>query len=155
MAPAEIQIPESVQVEHATIHAALHEALQAPGAIGAAARALVEVLQPHFEREEEIALPPLGVVATLAAGQALPAATAYAVLAMTDALRAELPRMLEEHQAIHAAVDKLRAAARAESVVQYQQLADQLALHAKTEEEVLYPTAILVGDIIRARMENE
>ena len=29
---------------------------------------------------------------------------------------------------------------------------DPLALHAKTEEEVLYPAAILVGDVIRARL---
>ena len=30
-------------------------------------------------------------------------------------------------------------------------LAETLAAHAQTEEEVLYPAAILVGDIIRAR----
>jgi hypothetical protein len=29
--------------------------------------------------------------------------------------------------------------------------AEQLALHARTEEEVLYPTAVLVGEIIRGR----
>ena len=74
-----------------------------------------------------------------------------AVLAMTDSLRRELPRMLEEHARIRAAVDALRLAASTEQNPKVRQLADQLALHAQTEEEVLYPAAVLVGDLIRAR----
>ena len=62
--------------------------------------------------------------------------------------------MLEEHTHIRAAVEKLHAAARAEQAVRQEQLAEQLALHAQTEEEVLYPAAILVADILRARMQR-
>ena len=36
----------------------------------------------------------------------------------------------------------------------YERLANDLALHAQTEEELLYPAAILVGDIIRARLRS-
>jgi regulator of replication initiation timing len=72
-------------------------------------------------------------------------------LAMTDALRKELPRMLEEHKRIRAATEKLRIAAREEKAPAQEQLAETLAAHAQTEEEVLYPAAVLVGDIIRAR----
>ena len=53
--------------------------------------------------------------------------------------------MLAEHVKIRAAVDALRAAAKAEKAVEAERLADELALHAETEEEVLYPAAILVG----------
>ena len=35
--------------------------------------------------------------------------------------------------------------------VVHEQFAEELLLHAQSEEEVLYPAAILVGDIIRAR----
>jgi iron-sulfur cluster repair protein YtfE (RIC family) len=70
---------------------------------------------------------------------------------MTNALRAELPRMIEEHKPIRAAVEKLRSVARAEGLLKYEQLAEQLALHAQTEEEVLYPAAVLAGDVIRMR----
>jgi hypothetical protein len=59
--------------------------------------------------------------------------------------------MLDEHKRIRAAVEELRVAARAEQSIRYEQLAEQLALHAQTEEEVLYPAAILVGEIVRAR----
>ncbi|MCE8002887.1 hemerythrin domain-containing protein [Billgrantia ethanolica] len=150
-----IPIPESVQAEHEEIHATLVEATQASGEVGMAAKELARVLHPHFVREEQIALPPLGLLASLAAGDQLPEAVLAAALSMTDSLRAELPRMLEEHTAIRAAVERLRLAARAEHATKYERLAEQLALHAQTEEQVLYPAAILVGDIIRPRLHNK
>ena len=145
-----IAIPQSLQTEHEEIHKALVDATRAPGRVGAAAKELAAVLDPHFERENQIALPPLGLLAPLAAGKT--PAGLQEVLAMTDALRKELPRMLEEHQRIRAATEKLRTAARDEKASAHEQFAEVLAAHAQTEEEILYPAAILVGDIIRARM---
>lgn len=149
--PVAFTIPASIQTEHEAIHSELVQATKAPGAVGAAARDLADVLHPHFVREEQIALPPLGLLEPLAAGKPVPDATLKQVLAMTDSLRAELPRMLEEHEKIRAAVEKLGEAARAQKSEKAVTLAEELAAHARTEEEVLYPAAILVGDIIRAR----
>jgi hypothetical protein len=146
-----IEIPESIRVEHEAIHSALVEATRAPGRVGAAAKALAAVLHPHFVREEEIALPPLGLLAPLSRGEQLPEAMLSAAGKMTSVLRAELPRMLEEHARIRAAVAALRDAARAEGAAAQQALAAELALHAQTEEEVLYPAALVVGDLIRLR----
>ena len=142
-------IPASVQAEHDDIHEELTAALAMPGGIGKAAKAVADALHAHFQREEEIALPPLGLLGPLAAGE-MPL-SADDVLEMTDALKRELPDMLEEHKRIHAAVAQLRTAARDERMPRVERLADQLALHAQTEEEVLYPAAILVGEVIRAR----
>lgn len=133
-----------LQTEHQAIHRALEEATTAPGRVGAAAKELAAVLGPHFKREDEIALPPLGLLAPLAAGET--PAGIEAALTMTDALRKELPRMLEEHKRIRAATETLRAAAREAKASVHEQFAEDLALHARTEEEVLYPAAILVGD---------
>jgi hypothetical protein len=144
-----VHIPEPIRIEHQAIHGALVQATKAPGRTGEAAKELAAVLHPHFVREEEIALPPLGLLEPLSKGQRPEGMDA--VLEMTDALKRELPRMLEEHTRIHAAVEKLRAAAREERVASAEKLADDLALHAQTEEQVLYPAAILVGDLIRAR----
>ncbi|MBN8735821.1 MAG: hypothetical protein J0H27_06095 [Xanthomonadales bacterium] len=149
-----IRIPESVQVEHQEIHSTLVEATRAPGQVGVAAMELAEVLDPHFAREEQIALPPLGLLAPLAAGTRLPKAVVSEALSMTDSLRAEMPRMLEEHKAIHAAVEKLHLAAQAAHATKYERLAEQLSLHAQTEEQVLYPAALLVGDILRSRSQG-
>ena len=146
-----LEIPESIRREHEAIHSALVAATRAPGRVGTAARALADVLDPHFVREEEIALPPLGLLAPLAAGEALPSSTSSTAATMMAALRAEMPKMLAEHVRIHAAVADLRAAAEAVGAEAQVELADELALHARTEEEVLYPAALLVGDLLRAR----
>jgi hypothetical protein len=145
-----IVIPPSLQAEHEEIHTALAAATRAPGQVGGAAKALAALLDPHFERENQIALPPLGLLAALAAGGSPDGA--QDALAMTDALRKELPRMLEEHKRIRAATEQLRTAASKEKATMHEEFAMRLAAHARTEEEVLYPAAILVGEIIRARM---
>jgi hypothetical protein len=149
MARNAIEIPESIRREHEAIHSALVAATQAPGRVGMAAKALADVLHPHFVREEEIALPPLALLAPMAAGSTLPEPTLSTAAEMTSALRAEMPRMLEEHVRIRAAVGELRAAAESAGAEAQVELADELALHARTEEEVLYPAALLVGDLLR------
>ena len=138
-----------MRVEHAEIHEELVRATKLSGPVGEAARSLAAILHPHFVREEEIALPPLGLLAPLARGE--PTAEMRDVLVMTDALRAELPRMLEEHEAIRAATARLGAVARTERDERVAELARKLELHARSEEEMFYPAAVLVGDIVRAR----
>ncbi len=64
---------------------------------------------------------------------------------MTDKLKAELPLMLAEHKAIVAALDHLVKAATDAGKTEPAHFAEKLKLHAQTEEEVLYPTAILSG----------
>lgn len=140
-------IPASIKAEHEAIHAELVAATRLPDPVGKAARDLAAVLDPHFVREEEIALPPLGALQSLARRQ--PVENAPEILAMSDSLRAELPRMLQEHVAIKAAVQRLRDVATTAGVASALELADALALHARTEEEVLYPAALVVGDMLR------
>lgn len=146
---ANVQVPSSVRAEHQEIHASLIEATRVAGPVGVAAKALADVLHPHFVREEQVALPPLAFLAPLARGE-MPEGAAT-ILAMSDTLKAELPAMLEEHKRIRAAVAELGKVARAAGATRYERLADQLAQHALTEEEVLYPAAILVGELLRAR----
>jgi hemerythrin superfamily protein len=74
-----------------------------------------------------------------------------AVLSMTESLRAELPRMLEEHKEIHAATARLAEVARVESDPEVEDLAKTLAAHAEAEEQLFYPAALLVGEIVRTR----
>ena len=151
-ATTQIGIPESMRLEHAEIHDELVRATKLPGRIGDAARELATILHPHFVREEEIALPPLGLLAPLARGEST--SEMRDVLPMTDALRAELPRMLAEHEAIRAATARLGEVARAEHDESVAELARKLALHARSEEELFYPAALLVGDLVRARMQG-
>jgi hypothetical protein len=140
----EFEIPKPLQAEHEELHASLVRATQEPGAVGEAAREVARLLHPHFVREEQFALPPLALLAELARGGVTP--DMAEVLPMTQRLKAELPAMLAEHQQIVGALGKLRAAASASRLAEYERFADALVLHAQTEEQVLYPAAILVGE---------
>jgi hypothetical protein len=59
--------------------------------------------------------------------------------------------MLQEHQAIAAATARLAKAAAAAHNTSVARFADALALHARSEEEMFYPAALLVGELVRAR----
>ena len=144
-----IGIPESMRAEHSEIHQALVRATKAKGRAGAPARDVAKLLDPHFAREEQIALPPLGLLAPLSRGEFTP--EMRSVLPMTDSLRAELPRMLEEHKAIRAATLRMIDVARATGNAAVKNLGERLALHAQSEEQLFYPAAVIVGDVVRAR----
>ena len=138
------EVPKPLQVEHEELHARLLKATKEAGAIGEAAREVARLLHPHFVREEEFALPPLALLERLARGEATDEMAE--VLPMTQRLKAELPHMLAEHRQIVGALEKLRAAARAAGQPEHERFAEALVLHAQTEEQVLYPAAILAGE---------
>ena len=62
----EFEIPESLELEHEELHRQLVDAVKEGGKVGEAAKAVADVLHPHFEKEEEYALPPLGLLSSLA-----------------------------------------------------------------------------------------
>lgn len=101
-------------------------------------------------KEEQYALPPLGLLPALARDKFEPAMAE--VLAMTDKLEAELPQMLAEHKQIVAALDKLVAAAKAENKPDVAAFAEKLALHAQTEAQVAYPTTLLIGRYVKEQL---
>jgi iron-sulfur cluster repair protein YtfE (RIC family) len=142
------QTPQSIAAEHHELHEVLAEATKEPGKLGAAAARLEAVLAPHFAREEQIATPPLGLLGALAHGPAT--AEMRKVLPMTDALEAEMPKMLKDHDGIRAATSAFRAEAVTANREDYVRFADGLAAHARQEEEILYPAAIVVGRYVKA-----
>ena len=54
-------IPSSLKAEHEALHEELRRATQSGAEIGEAAQALARLMHPHFVKEDEIALPPLGL----------------------------------------------------------------------------------------------
>ena len=146
----DFHIPDPLKAEHEELHAELTAAIDSGGAVGDAAKAVAELLHPHFVKEEAYALPPLGLLGLLAKGEAKPEMAE--VLAMTDQLRSDLPSMLAEHARIVEALDRLADAAEREDNLQVAQFTEKLKLHAQTEEEVLYPAAIVVGDYLRLKL---
>lgn len=144
------KIPKALMAEHQVLHAELVKLTLQRGKVGEVARTIATLLHPHFVKEEEFALPPLGLLVEIAEGRV--GAEMKDVLPMTDKLRAELPQMLAEHKLVVGALRRLAAAAKQEKKPEAARFAEALRLHALSEEQILYPAALLVGECIRARM---
>ena len=146
----DFHIPNVMRIEHDELHADLVRLTKAGGRTGDAAKAVAKVLHPHFVKENEYALPPLGLLVPLAQGRFDPGMAD--VLLLTDRLASDMPNMLAEHEQIVDAVKVLEQAAAGENNPDGLAFAHMLATHAKMEEEVTYPTALLIGQYVRSRM---
>jgi hypothetical protein len=144
------ELPSVLQLAHTELHEEMVEASHLGGETGAAARGVVKVLFPHVLLEEEFGIPPLSILPRLARGEI--AEDMRVVLRWSDLLKAELPRMLQEHRQIVEALQVFLSAAKAEGHRDYARLAEKLLLHVRLEEEVLYPASIVVGEYVRLKL---
>jgi len=145
-------IPASLKAEHDELHAELAKATRETGALGEAARDVARLLHPHFVKEEQYAMPPLGLLFKLAWGTVTP--DMLSIVSMTRRLKAEMPAMLLEHKDIVAALQRFRARAHEAGRAEYERFADAVMLHAQNEEQVLYPAAILVGEYVALKLQQ-
>lgn len=147
---AMLGVPSSIAAEHRELHEELEKAIQAGGKTGDAAKLVEERLSTHFEKEEEYALPQLGLLVPLSEGRVSP--QMKPAIELSDRLKADLPKMLQEHKAIVEALNGLSAAAKAENKLQALDFVEKLSAHAQNEEQVMYPAAILVGEYLKLKL---
>lgn len=145
-----LQVPSSIAAEHHELHEELASAIKSGGKTGDAAKIVEQRLSSHFEKEEEYALPQLALLAPLAKGRVSP--DMKPAIELSDKLKADMPRMLEEHKAIVEALNTLKEAAKAENKMQAISFAEKLSAHAQNEEQVMYPAAILVGEYLKLKL---
>jgi hypothetical protein len=138
-----MQVPESLKSGHEAIHAALMRAAGEPGPLGENARTVARILSGHMLREEKFALRPLGLLKALARGET--PGELGEVIKLVQALRFEMPQMLDEHRQVAQALRLLAGNAEAAGKPEYVALAEEIMVHAHLEEDVLYPAAMLVG----------
>jgi hypothetical protein len=148
--PPRGELPQVLTMEHEAIQEELSRATRLGGKTGQAAWEVTRVLFPHVYREEAFAIPPLLLLPKLARGEFEP--EMESMLQKTEVMKSEFPRMLEEHKIIVAALQKLLQAATTDGHTGYARLAQKLILHAHTEEEILYPASILVGEFLKLKL---
>jgi hypothetical protein len=149
-----IAIPEPLRIDHEMLHEELAAATNAGGDTGEAAKLVRERLHGHFEEENAVALPPLGLLAPIADGRLDPEMAP--AIEMAHTVEANYDRYLREHARIVEALERLESAAKRESKPEQVAFARRLRLHAQIEEQVLYPATILVGRYLDEHLgENE
>jgi hypothetical protein len=146
-----LETPEVLTREHRTLNLRLQALTPLSGSVGDAARRLVEILGGHLQREEQFAFPLLGLLPHLVNG--VVGEEMAIALPVAERLRLELRRLREDHVAIVAAVEVLGEAARLEGKTEHAVLAYEVLEHARLEEAVLYPAALIVGEYVRLSLE--
>jgi len=136
-----------MELEHEELHEALRKATRIPGRVGEAARHVAEVLHPHFERENELALPVIGIAREVAEEKT--SADFPIALELVEKFRPEYERMLQEHVEIVKALDELEKAAKKAKRKAVVDFARKLKLHAKTEEDLTYPAVLIIGKLLK------
>ena len=144
-----LPVPSSLKAEHAEIQAELAAAMRSGGSTERAAKDVAKLLNAHFVKEEEFAFPILALLPRLTSGEKIPERDE--LIRRSERFKVELPQMLQEHKAIVAGLTKLLEAARKENKPAQVQFVEKLKLHAQTEEELLYPAALMIGDYLRLR----
>ncbi len=129
-----MKTPESIESEHTELHHQLEMATNLPSQTGVYAKEVARVLHPHFVKEEEFALPPLALLPELAKGNVIDEMKKY--IPLCDALKKDWPALLEEHAQIEHKPDLLQKVAVAEKHDAVVRVAENLKLHAETEEEI-------------------
>lgn len=139
--------PDSLEVEHHEIHSRLAALVNSKGKTAEKAKKVEDLLQHHFEKEEELSIPVLGALRPSLEGK-LTRADAKEVGCLSKKFKARYRKMLSEHVEIVRALEELDVAAKKEKRDDALEFSEALRNHARTEEEVLYPATVLLGNLI-------
>jgi hypothetical protein len=148
----ELTTPTPLKSEHQALLAEINQALKLEGRTGKAAQLAARLIERHFAKKEEFALPPLGLLPALAQGVIEPGMAA--AINMAARLHDELPDLLAEQRAVVAALEELMAAAESEGHAELVGFAEKMMLHEEIEQQVTYPTAILIGKYLQLRLKT-
>lgn len=136
-------MPSSILREHESLLQKIDEIARLQDSTGIKAKELSGLMKNHFQEEEDFVFPSLGLLPSLAEGT-LPAQIPDIIM-MIERFEDESAHMSAEHQLIKALMDELLRLATKEAHPEVRVLAEALHKHALIEEEVLFPTVVLIG----------
>lgn len=150
--PADLKMPDSLRKRHEAFHAEFTKATKEEGKVGDAARAIEKIGTAHFAKAKDV-FPPLGLLPRLAEGKVTP--EMREAVEMAEKLRAGLPQIRRDHHELIAGLKKLGEAAKVQGKTDYVRFAEKLTLHIQEEEEILYPTVLLIGDTVKQGLDKK
>ena len=142
-------VPSSIKQEHELLLRQIHQLTLFQDSTGIKAKELSDLMKNHFQEEEDFVLPPLGLLPSLSRGHLPEASDDIALL--IEKFRSQAAHMSAEHQLIKAFFNELREAAKEDGHPEVDVLADAVHKHAEVEEQVYYPTVILIGEYLELR----
>ena len=147
------EMPASIKKEHEYLLHEVGKIALLEDSTGKAAVKLMDLMQHHFQEEENYVLPPLGLLPSLADGK-MPIQSKE-IIGLTEKLKAQLNHMRAEHQLIKAYMDEVMQAAAGENHPDVFSVGKEISKHAATEEEVYFPAAILIGEFLKLKINEK
>ena len=145
--------PQPILNSHENLSYELKFIIDEGGNIAPKAQILYDVMSDHFEKEEKYALPPLSFLLALSKGDW--EINSDEAIRMSDKLQTKLAELKEDHENIMKALEGLSSIAEAENNTNAKQFIKNLIIHAEIEDQVLYPTTILIGNYLKNIKANQ
>lgn len=144
-----LTVPNALQRDHDDARAEFVRADMEGGRIAKAGKRVAQLCLPHFEHEERSVFPVLALLPYLASDNLQP--EMMDVMPLITAFRAKHDAIRNHHQSILAAIEALTQAAHKEKNREFAEFAYTLQVHEDLEDEVIYPTVVLIGNYLQER----
>jgi len=140
-------VPRALRSSHDEARSELARATMEGGPIAKAATRVAELCLPHFEHEEKSVFPVLALLPYLAARDLRP--EMMEIMPLISDFGAQRDWLNDHHQLILAAIEDLLQAAQRQNSREFAEFAYNLRVHERMEEEVVFPTVILIGNYLQ------
>jgi len=147
--PGKPVAPASILKEHEYLLSRIHGIASYKDSTGRAAQKLLELMQHHFTEEEDYVLPTLGLLPILTS-DSLPE-NIDDIIKLTDKLESNTTHLNVEHQMIRAYMQETIQAAAFDKHPEIIEIEKVLRQHASLEEEILFPTALMIGRYLKLK----
>ncbi len=138
--------PPSAERAHQELVQLLVKVQHLSGKTGSLAEDLAKKLHVHMEKEENLVLPLLGLLPDLTSGKPSQSSVKRASRLYLE-MKKEYSVMLNGHREITKLLSRLKKLGAEEGHLTAVRFAEALEQHAKEEEEILYPAALLAGKL--------
>jgi hypothetical protein len=147
-----MDVPKALLRGHDEARAELVRASMEGGRIAKASKRVAELCLPHFEHEEKGVFPVLALLPYLEQGNLRP--EMMDVMPLIHKYRAKHDKINDHHQLIAFAIEDLLQAAQKEKNREVAKFAHNLRVHERIEDEVIYPTVVLIGKYLQEKLAN-
>ena len=145
-----LNIPHALRLAHNEARYGLVHATRQRGAFVEAVNSLSRLCLPHFEWEEKTVFPILGLMPELKRGIVRPEMAE--VLPIIADFSARQDTADDHHQMILSAIIALLQAVDPAKNKEVAEFAYNLRVHEKIEDDVVYPTVLLIGEYLREKL---
>lgn len=147
--PGKPEMPSSIKKTHEYLLEQIHKITSYKDSSGRAAIKIEELMHHHFKEEEDVVLPLLGLLSSLANDQ-MPEQIKNIIL-LSEKVRPLMNHLSAEHQLIKAYLEELKQASDSEHRPEILEFEKEVSKHAISEEEVYFPAAILIGEYLKLK----